>query len=220
MPPQPAEGRLDCRTCRRTRGLAPAFAGVTKGARRASWTAGATLVSPCIRWACRPGYNPCRARFRRRSHPSCHPGPRSGAHPWLPMPPQPAEGRLDCRTGRRTRGWAPAFAGVTRGAEGELDRRGLPRTPIQGLPRTPIRGDSWGCALRSRRERMCESGRPQCSAGSSASSTTMPPVASGSRKAMRLPPWPVRGVSSTSLTPLPFSSSSAASMSSTSKQRW
>ena len=38
--------------------------------------------------------------------------------------------------------------------------------------------------------------------------------------AMRAPPWPIRGVSSRSFTPFAFSSASAPSMSSTSKQMW
>ena len=38
--------------------------------------------------------------------------------------------------------------------------------------------------------------------------------------AMRAPPWPMRGVSSRSFTPFAFSSASAPSMSSTSKQMW
>jgi hypothetical protein len=37
-------------------------------------------------------------------------------------------------------------------------------------------------------------------------------------KAMRAPPWPIRGVSSRSFTPFCLSSASAPSMSSTSKQ--
>ena len=55
-------------------------------------------------------------------------------------------------------------------------------------------------------------------AGNSASSIRTSPVEDGSMKAMRAPPWPMRGVSSRSFTPLAFNSASAPSMSSTSKQ--
>ena len=66
----------------------------------------------------------------------------------------------------------------------------------------------------------CHVSVPQCPAGSSASSISTLPVDAGSMNAMRAPPWPIRGVSSRSFTPFAFSSASAPSMSSTSKQMW